>query len=399
MLPKNFCLASRLTGQVKVVLLIPKILTGVRTMNRKTAIPLILAALAIFGWGLTFPALAYYPPLQNVTGPTVVQTTDTKVNVSVHDPATGQDIPGVWSIAGGAGATAIDQIVKNQGMVAWRVHDLVNNKYMVVAGVYDPNPQQGWQFFSGWMGWLDNAPNILALNDGVLLYECQYTTGTEPNQQWHTEEYFATYDPASEMPDQHWIVGWRVMSYSWTSYTPGSAYSHVVKDGAATFVYYSPTFDYELCYLIYDSRIHAWVSNPGGWSDADFVNLSINTATVYYHSSGFDKKAGYDYTDMTWKDGQDTKTMANFTFAPFEPLVNRFVYFTDMSIAATSWTYDIFAEGFSTAQRSFSYKFPRVGIYVVSQQVIGPTGIEPMFQAVPVKAPANPGLALLLLEG
>ena len=116
----------------------------------------LLLAIVVLNWAGTSPVLAYYPPLQDITGPTVVQDTETKVNVSVHDPATGQDIPGVWSWPGGVGAIAIDHIVKNQGMVAWRVQDLVNNKYQVFAGVYDPNPTPGLAVLSatGGAGWI-----------------------------------------------------------------------------------------------------------------------------------------------------------------------------------------------------------------------------------------------------
>jgi uncharacterized protein (DUF58 family) len=92
-------------------------------------IALLMAALALPLWAGAFPALAYYAPLQDVTGPTVNQGTDTTVTVSVHNPATGQDIPYTWTTPGGAGVIAIDQVSKNQGLVAWQVKNLTNNTY------------------------------------------------------------------------------------------------------------------------------------------------------------------------------------------------------------------------------------------------------------------------------
>jgi hypothetical protein len=364
-------------------------------MKRAAFLPLLLT-IVVLNWAGTSPALAYYPPLQDVTVPTVVQDTETKVNVSVHDPATGQDIPGVWSITGGVGAIAIDQIVKNQGMVAWRVQDLINNKYMVVAGVYDPNPHQGWQFFSYWGGTLDYLPVIVALNDGVLLYECQYTTGADADLLYHTEDYIATYDPALEMPGMPWIVGWRTMSYSWTSYTDGVAYGHVVKDGAAAFVYYSPTFDYHMNYLIYDSRVHAWMTNHTYPSNPTVP--AINAATVTWTDDEAAQKRGYDYTDMSWKVDQDTKVMANFVFAPFEPRANQFVYFTDMSIGANAWSW-MTGDGFTTGDRSFSHKYIKPGQYTAKQDVTGPAGFNTISQTVPVKSSSLTGPLLLLLLG
>jgi hypothetical protein len=358
------------------------------------AVVLLFLSVVALHWAVAAPALGYYPPLQDIIGPTVVQTTDTKVNVSVHDSATGQDIPGVWTTAGGTGAIAIDQITKNQGMVAWRVHDLVNHKYQVVAGVYDPNPQQGWQFFNNFGSWQDHAPVILALNDGVLLYETQYTTPPEPFAYSVTIEDFVTYDPAREIPGQPMIVGWRTMSWSWTSLEQGGASGHVVKDGAAAVVYYSPGWGYSMNWLIYDSRVHAWMSDSA--SPDNPTAPSITNATVTWTDDAGAQKRGYDYIDTTWKTGQDTKVMANFVFAPFEPRPGQFVYFTDMSIAANAWIY-MTGDGFTIGLRSLYHKYANAGQYTAKQDVVGLAGFDTISKTVPVKAPSTSGSILLLL--
>jgi len=168
-------------------------------MKRTIGISLFGMALALVGWGEVSPSLAYFAPLQNVTLPTVVQDTETKVTVSVHNPATGQDIPYVWTIAGGVDAIGVDQISRSQGIVAWRVKDKANNKFKIVWGVYDPGwaaimsqPQAGWMFLETWV-WLDDTTNIIALNDGVLLFENKYTT-TEGHPK--IVDYFEAYDPS-----------------------------------------------------------------------------------------------------------------------------------------------------------------------------------------------------------
>ena len=237
---------------------------------------------------------------------------------------------------------------------------------------------------------------ILALNDGVLFYECQYTTGADASLRYHTQEYIVTYDPALEMPDMPWIVGWRTMSWSWTSYTDGVAYGHVVKDGAAAFVYYSPSFDYYMNYLIYDSRVHAWMTNATYPSNPTVP--AINAATVTWTDDAGSQKQGYDYTDMTWKADQNTKVMANFVFAPMEPRPNQFVYFTDMSIAASSWIW-MTGDGFTTGVRSFSHKYVKPGQYAAKQDVLGPAGFDTIDQTVPVKGSDSTGPLMLLLLG
>jgi PKD repeat protein len=48
---------------------------------------------------------------------------------------------------------------------------------------------------------------------------------------------------------------------------------------------------------------------------------------------------------------------------------------------------------------SFYHKYAGAGNYLASLQATGPAGTDAASKTVPVKAPANPGLALLLLEG
>jgi len=365
-------------------------------MKRAVFLPLLLATLVLI-WSGADLSLAYYPPLQNITGPTVVQDTETKVTVSVHNPATGEDIPYTWTIPGGAFAYAVDQLSNYQGMVAWRVKDLSNNKFQIVTGVYDPNPAMGWQISTNWGAWLAHETNILAVNDGVVLYESKYTPETPSVENPSViVDYFATYDPALEMPGHPWFVGWRSTSYSFTDYSGGNTYGHVVKDGVVAYIYYSPAWDYELIYGIFDSRLHFW--STGNHTSVPVISaLSINAATVSYRIEPNSFSQGYDYTDTTWKQGQSTKVMANFAFAPLEPKPNQFIYFTDMSIGANAWIW-MTGDGFTTGDRSFSHKYVKPGQYAAKQDVTGPAGFDTISQTVPVKASSLTGPLLLLLS-
>ena len=347
--------------------------------------------LLMCGGGIS-PCLAYYAPLTTITGPTVEQDTETRVIVSVHNPATGQDIPGVWTIAGGASAFAVDQEANNYGVVAWRVKDLTNNKYQIVCGVYDPHPERGWQFFSNWGEWLGYETNILSVNDGVVLYESKFISET-PGTPSSFTTFVATYDPAKEMPDFPWPVGWRSFSFSFTDYTSGNTYGHVLKDGAMAYIYWSPSFDWVMSYAIYDSSVHGWFYDYE--SPTSPTAPSITNGTVTWNDASGTQKRGYDHKATEWQPGVDTKVLANFVFAPMVPMPNQPVYFTDMSLGATTWNYDL-GDSSNTSDRSFYYRYAKAGNYPVSQTVTGSGAADVKTQDVLVKGSGAGALILLL---
>jgi hypothetical protein len=351
-----------------------------------------LGTLLLMCGGEISPCLAYYPPLTNITGPTVEQDTETRVTVSVHNPATGQDIPGVWTIPGGTSAIAVNQLTNKDGVVAWRVKGLTTEKYQIVCGVYDPNPDMGWQFFSNWGEWLEYETNILSVNDGVVLYESKNTTET-PGISTFIRTAYATYDPALEFPGQHAYVGWRSSSSSYTDPSGGTTWGHYTKDGVVTYLYWSPAWDWVMSYAIYNSRHHFWQYSSEYPSSP--TAPSITNATVTWTDSNGPQKRGYNHTVPAWQPGVDTKVLANFVFAPLAPRPNQPVYFTDMSIGAASWHYDL-GDNSSSEDRSFYHRYARAGNYLVNQQVTGPAGADDNTQNVLVKGSGTGALMLLL---
>jgi hypothetical protein len=374
-------------------------------MKRATIPSLLLVALALMGGFGASPALAYFAPLQDVTDPTVAQGTNTTVTVSVHNPATGQNIPYVWTIEGGAAAIAVDQITKSQGIVAWRVQDLINNKYKIVWGVYDPgwaalqgDPKEGWMFSETW-AWKDHDTNIVALNDGVLLFETKWTSEGQTN----IIDYFEAYDPSGWLeepgpgpgPPQGWMpYGWREFSSSFGSYYAATTSGHIVKDGVAAFIYADPFWGKEMYYALYDGRVNSWqydsasVSNP--------TAPQITNATVSWTDGITPQKRGYNFTSNSWNPDVDTKVMACFDFWPTPGKSGQWIYFTDMSIGATAWNYPL-GDTTTTTARSFFHKYAKAGNYTVWQLVTGPTEDDSFSRIVPVKASGSPAPLLLLL--
>lgn len=371
-------------------------------MKKKTAIPLILATLALLCWGVTSPALAYYPPLQDVTDPVVVQGATPSVSVSVHNPATGQDIPYTWRPFDGTGPFVINQVIKMQGIVAWRIKDTANNQYMVVFAAYDPgwaalmnNPQAGWQSFQTYP-WTADDTNIIAVNDGVLVYESK-AIGPIGSKTTITVGAY-TFDPGGWYEEfwHGWMpYGWRGSTFTMTNYSALVPYSYAVKDGVAAFLYNDSVSN-----AVYDA--HQTFGFPFGWQlDAWYdapnaTNLQITNATVTWTDDSGDQRRGYDYVDQTFKTGMNTKVMSSFRFWPSPGKPGQWVYFTDMSIAATAWNWSMGDLATSTA-RSLYHKYANAGDYLAYLQVTGPAGTDASTQTVPVKAPVCAGPIQLLL--
>jgi hypothetical protein len=344
-------------------------------------------------------ALAFFAPLQNVTGPTVTQDTASHVTVSVQNTATSNHIPYTWTITGGAGAITIDQLTNTQGIVAWRVQDTVDHRFKIVWGVYDPgwaalmaNLQAGWQIKE--TDWIDHNTTIVALNDGVLLFQTTYTSAGQTN----INGFIWTYDPHAwyEALQQGWTLkGWQEYTYTFIDNSGGATRDHVVKDGVSALVYDNNNLLNRIIrvnYTVYDARNHAWQGK-----NELAVNPSapqITNATVTWTVSSAPQKRGYDYTDQTWKSGQDTKVMACFAVWPKPANVNQSVYFTDLSLGATTWNWNL-GDGSTSIERSLYHKYSQVGKYTAHQEVTGPAGTDAYDQIVPVKSAITPIWLLL----
>jgi hypothetical protein len=224
-------------------------------------------------------------------------------------------------------------------------------------------------------------PNILALNDGILLFQYQLDVSGPYFQEWWT------YDPTPSPG-----FGWKCFSSdSGPGYAP--PWGHVVKDGVAAYVREVIGGGIEVRCLLYDVSKHNWfyTSVNAVWPTAP----GIVDATVIWTDDGQEMKLGYDHTDQAWHSDFDTLIFPYFVFAPLQPQVGQPVYFTDASIAATSWNWDL-GEGLPSTSRSLYHTYAKPGNYEVYQTVEGPAGSDFYGRTVPVKGSGIAPIMLLL---
>jgi len=270
------------------------------------------------------PALAFWPPLQQVTGPTVTQFYNyTAVSFSVYNPATGADIPGSWGIAGGPGKIAVDPVYAIQGVICWRVIDKtfpLNLKYKAVYGVFDPG--RGWRLEE--TGWYDHGGWFL-INDGIVLWE--QDSGSESRLQ------IMTYDPLLN-------AGWRTHLITVQLPTGQPPTGHQISGNTVAFILKDAG---EVHYCIY--HYWGWGFKEGVSSGIDNpTNLAIAADTVTWKdSSGVTYKRGYHSPTGNWFVG-DTIPFPEFAPQPTSGKAPLTVWFTDLSLGGNNWTYN-FGDG------------------------------------------------------
>ena len=92
------------------------------------------------------------------------------------------------------------------------------------------------------------------------------------------------------------------------------------------------------------------------------TNLQITNGTVTWTDNSGDQKRGYDYSSGSWISGVNTKVLAYFDLWPTPAKPGQWVYFTDMSIAATNWYYAQ-GDGGTTGLAVFTINTPRPGSF------------------------------------
>jgi hypothetical protein len=308
-------------------------------------------AVTIFGWLLAlmaFPALAYYPPLQATL---FVEPLKVGVTYKVDDPKRGhvEYSAKYWE------NTVVD-CKQDNGVMAWIFHH-PTGVYYVIYCVYDP--------FQG--GFIEDAGgpftqvSQLTVQDGVVAYAAP-EPGAVPGAR------YATYDP---------IKGWQ--HRTWLQ-DDGFTNLRLVgnKDGVVLRLQDldSPSIIGKALEAdIYDAALGRW-DNHILFADQEPYNsllsygISNATITITYNSMVYGlvtETHGYDYSLEDWYLGY-TKPMAYFVAQPTSGPAPLWVWFTDMSIAGTTWNW-YFGDSGSSTSRSPYHSYQHRGSYWVGQSV------------------------------
>jgi hypothetical protein len=334
-------------------------------------------AVAIFGWLLALmasPALAYYPPLQ-----ATLTVAPGKVGViyKVYDPKLQRDVeysPKYWE------NTVVDAKQHN-GVMAWIFYH-PTGVYYVIYCVYDP-------FQAGFIEDADGPftqVSQLTVQDGVVAYVAP-EPGAVPGAR------YATYDPSKGWQHRTWLQVDGFTNLQVVTNKDGVVLRRqdpLIVTGAA------------LEADIYDAALGNWRNHIVFVGQAPFEELQSYgianaTITIIYNSKVYGwvtETHGYDHSLGDWYLG-DTKPLAYFVAQPTSSPAPLWVWFTDMSIAGTTWNW-YFGDNSSSTSRSPYHTYRHKGSYWVGQAINNNTSI--FARNIDVKAPVIVGPLLPLLQ-
>lgn len=317
-------------------------------MRRVCSIILTMAALGCLLTVWTSPAWTYYPPLA-ATATFAAHS----VTRQVYDPKLQQNLNFTKSYP--RSDQEVVSLQQEIGVIAW-VHRS-NTNYYVTCCVYDPalntgNPGSQPPFQEDTRGPFTSVSQ-LQVTDGVVAFVAGIAG--------HFEFRYATYDPAKQ--------AWQMRSWSDTGL------QNLVlgtKDGVVVFLY-EASGNYWLWADIYDPIQGQWGFGgaQGLYSPNPFSYLVINNATVIFHTvmSGIDVWDTFGYfMGQGWHMGDNTPPRAYFVARPTSGPASLWVWFTDMSIGASTWSWN-FGDGNSSTSRSPYHHYDNKGTYVASQSV------------------------------
>jgi hypothetical protein len=320
--------------------------------------PISLVALVLswlLSWG-PLPAGAYYPPLQ-ATG----SASDSGWSFSVSLPQ-----GGAISAQGGYPPEATVSNFVNNRVMAWVVS--AGSTSTVEYCTFDPFVNN---FIFGSPGEYYAEVSQLTVTDGVVAYIAKETPSGP------SKFCYATYDPAK--------AAWQKSSFSPEddpNVPLASGLTYQSNSGILLFSYqYNSTVDGQLLFAwtvdVYDPIWGGWAaslgSSVGGTSDAPYQNLTLkNGGTVFYTSGKYETTNvmhGYDVQLHSWEEGP-AKAWAYFVAQPTSGSSPLWVWFTDMSIGGTNWSWT-FGDGDTSTSRSPYHTFQSDGYFPVTQKVTG----------------------------
>jgi hypothetical protein len=312
---------------------------------------------AVLGWlpspGAA-PAWAYYPPLA-----ATASSTARSVTRQVIDPELSQN-PISFTSYFFFGDQEVMSLKQQNGVIAWVLRS--GSNYYVTCCVYDPvlgTPNPGMftsPFQEDTRGPFTSVDQLQAA-DGVVAYVAGIPPSTgDPSG--HFEFRYATYDPAKQ--------AWQMRPWS---YGQIHGMSLATKDSVVVFLFVDYLGYQWLMADIYDPQQGMWgfggamgVTLPKG-----ILGLTINNATVSYLTPELSDTWGYTM-GHGWGAGKTTPPQPYFVARPTSTPRYRYVWFTDMSIGASSWGWN-FGDGASSTSRSPHHYYDAGGVYTVQQSV------------------------------
>ncbi len=339
---------------------------------------LITAALVWLLLLFTSPAWTYYPPVA-----ATASKTPGSLTVTVFNPKTQTGFSETWYVAPGDEFVDLQQ---QNGVIAWVLRS--GSNYSVTCCTYDPvlHPSDVTTNHQGPF----TSVSQLQVADGVVAYVAGISGHYEPR--------YGTYDPARQ--------AWQMYGQNW--YLSGMQLQSIAtKDGVVVYQYTWPEMPtpYLFDCWIYDPQLGMWWgSGMDNWDPFLYVNIS--SASVYYAAPIPGGGVLYDNFGCMiglgngWHLGSTTPPQACLVAQPTSGTAHLWVWFTDMSIGGTGWSWD-FGDGNTSTSRSTYHNYLTRGTYQAWQTVSRsmPTPVISLVNvSIQVKAAGVGPLLPLLLD-
>jgi hypothetical protein len=141
-------------------------------------------------------------------------------------------------------------------------------------------------------------------------------------------------------------------------------------------------------YTVYDPKLGSWKYNIECFGSGEPYALSISYSSVIFWWNSQPYYRGYDNYSGNWYNGL-TKPLAFFVTSPVWGSGEYWVHFNDMSLGASSYSWD-FDDGTGSYQQSPVHSF-NYGSFTVTQHVTGPGGYDSFFQTIKTDSIAPTG--------
>ena len=332
--------------------------------------------------------LAFQPPLTTVQAFLVTNDFDTVVHYIVYDPELGSFQEGSHRYRGSSfQQIVVANLTVGNGIVAWRVYDTGQFATLdteIRFAVYDPARTAWLQGARRWEGSSISAWAVtnLTVSNGLIAWRALPRAGTSSLD---TAVGFATYDPANGT----WIQ--KENLYEGTSLSYWVTTNLTVANGMLTWRAYNDglltSYDTEVAYTVYDPLQAVWATERRLYDGRlnypwTIYGLAISNQLIRWAASNALNRAtvevrGYDAANGLWQ-STPTLPLAHFVAGTKPRGQAAGVWFTDMSLGGSSWSWN-FGDGATSTERSPYHPFSEAGDLTISQTVTGPGGVQTAF--------------------